>query len=88
MNAFKKLRKLIAADPVAESSRILAALTIALETGGQFKLADLYSLDYDAFQLALKVLSEWRLDRYYQSRSRLLATAGYKNDNLPESGGK
>jgi hypothetical protein len=35
-------------------------------------LSDLYQLDYDDFGLALEVMVEWRLDRYYASKLRLL----------------
>jgi hypothetical protein len=45
---------------------------LALESEEPFKLADLYQLDYDDFTLALQLLSEWRLDRYYSSKAVLL----------------
>ena len=31
----------------------------------------LYDLDYKSFQLAMDILKEWRLDRYYASKSKL-----------------
>lgn len=72
MRAIKKARKLIESDPGHRGSVILSKLVIALESGQSFMLNDLYELDYKTFELALEVLSEWRLDRYYASKARLL----------------
>lgn len=72
MLAIKKARKLIEADPTAETSQTLAALVVALETEGCFPVNDMYRLSDKPFQLALDILAEWRLDRYYASKLRLL----------------
>jgi hypothetical protein len=45
---------------------------VALESEEPFKLSELYQLDYDDFGLALELLNEWRLDRYYASKAVLL----------------
>ena len=72
MNTFKKVRRLIVTRPEVESSQTLSALVKALESESSFNLAALYQLDYDSFRLALELLADWRLDRYYNSRSRLV----------------
>lgn len=72
MLAIKKARKIILANPANAGAKTLAALVIALETDQAFPLGQLYTLDFDHFELALEVLTEWRLDRYYSSKGRLL----------------
>lgn len=71
MNAIKKTRRLIEANPASQAAQTLARLVRALESDENFHLDDLYQLDYDAFDLAIDVLKEWRLDRYYMSKAKL-----------------
>ena len=72
MRALKKTRKLIEKDPSSRAAVTLSSLVVALESEAPFTLTELYRLDYDSFQLALELLAEWRLDRYYMSKVRLL----------------
>ena len=71
MNAIKAARRFIEADSDNESAKILARLVLALESERSFELVTLYDLDYKSFQLAIDILQEWRLDRYYASKSKL-----------------
>ncbi len=71
MNAIKKARKLIAADPQSDSAKTLARLVRALESDENFELADLYKLDYEDFNVGIDILKEWRLDRYYMGKAKL-----------------
>ena len=75
MLAVKKARKLIQTSPESPGSKTLAALVIALESDQAFALSQLYSLSYSQFELALEILGEWRLDRHYSSKGRLLDTS-------------
>jgi hypothetical protein len=72
MNAIKKVRKFIEAEPLSAQAKTLASLVRALESDEQLALGDLYLLDYDKFNLAIDVLREWRLDRYYMGKAKLL----------------
>ena len=72
MLAIKKARKLIEANPSSEASRTLAALVVALETEASFPLNSIYTLGDKPFQLALDILAEWRLDRHYAKKMRLM----------------
>lgn len=72
MLAIKKARKFIQARPDDPASIIISALVLALEGAGQISVAQLYALDNNKFELALEILSEWRLDQHYASKSRLL----------------
>ena len=71
MNAIKKTRKLIQTNPTSESAQTLAWLVRALESDEKFALSDLYKLGYDEFNIAIDVLKEWRLDRYYMGKAKL-----------------
>ncbi|MEO8387842.1 hypothetical protein [Polaromonas sp.] len=71
MNAIKKARRLIAKDPTTPEAAALARLVRALESDEKFELYDLYQLDYDTFDLAIDILKEWRLDRYYMGKAKL-----------------
>ena len=71
MNEIKKARKLIQTDPLAPAAVILASLVRALESDEKFELSDLYRLNFDNFNLAIDILKEWRLDRYYSGKAKL-----------------
>jgi len=71
MNAIKKARKHIEAHPLSDSAKKLARLVRALESDEKFDLSDLYELDYEKFDLAIDILREWRLDRYYMGKAKL-----------------
>lgn len=77
MLAIKKARKLIEANPGSDASKALAALVVALETESAFNLGTLYALGDKPFQLALEILAEWRLDRHYAKKARLLDASTY-----------
>lgn len=72
MLALKKARKLIEKRPDSAAAKTLSSLVVALETNKPFVLGELYQLDYDDFGLAFEVMIEWRLDRYYASKLRLI----------------
>lgn len=82
MNAIKQIRKFLENDPTGESSLILARLAASLAEEKEFSLADLYRLNYEAFSLAIELLKDWRLDRYYAARIRLFDVI--LNEVLPE----
>ena len=71
MNEIKKARKLIETNPHTDAAKTLAALVRALESEETFNLTDLYKLNYDNFNLAIDVMKEWRLDRYYCGKAKL-----------------
>ena len=71
MNAIKKAQNYIAKDPYRESAKTLAELVLTLESHEPFSLDKLYELDLERFNLAIDILKEWRLDRYYAGKSKL-----------------
>jgi len=71
MLAIKKARKIIASDPSSKTSQTLSNLVYSLESDQNFNLSELYALDIKDFSLAMDILQEWRLDRYYVGKSKL-----------------
>ena len=71
MRAIKEARKFIERSPKHPQAMTLSRLVLALESEGDFAIADLYQLDGERFKLALEILDEWRLDRHYASKSNL-----------------
>jgi len=71
MRAIKEARKFIEQDLDNPSAQTLSRLVLALESEADFPISDIYALDFDRFSLALKILAEWRLDRYYAGKARL-----------------
>lgn len=71
MNAIKEVRKYIERNSKSPSANILARLVAALAEEAEFPLGDLYQLDGESFDLAMDLLADWRLDRFYAARIRL-----------------
>ena len=72
MQALKKARKLIEKKSERPSTVVLSQLILALESKTPFNLAELYQMEYDDFLLAVDVIKDWRLDRYYTTKAVLL----------------
>ncbi len=71
MNAIKSARKFIVANPASNSARTLAQLVLALESESNFDVTELYKLDLETFDIAIDILKEWRIDRYYAGKAKL-----------------
>jgi hypothetical protein len=72
MSALKQARKLIEKNPASKDAQTLSRLVLSLETDQAMSLKEIYDLSYDAFQLAIEVMRDWRIDRYYASKVKLL----------------
>lgn len=72
MNAIKTARRFIEKDPFSNAAKTLARLVLALESGTAFELHALYELDLKSFHIAMDILQEWRIDRYYANKAKLL----------------
>lgn len=71
MKAIKRARHFIERNPHEPAAAVLSQLVLALESKRSFELAALYELDLDTFDLAVEILKEWRLDRYYAGKAKL-----------------
>jgi hypothetical protein len=75
MHAIKEARQLIEKSPDDAAAKILSRLVLALESESDIAISEIYALDMARFELALKILREWRLDRYYAGKARLFDAA-------------
>ena len=71
MNAIKRARLFIEQGPNEPAALVLSRLVLALETEHSFAISDIYQLDLEHFELAIEILKEWRLDRYYAGKAKL-----------------
>ena len=71
MNAIKEAKKLIAKHPFEATAKTLADLVLSLESREPFQLERLYDLNLSHFDLAVQIVKEWRLDRYYAGKAKL-----------------
>lgn len=65
-DAIVQAERVIRATPQAPASAALARLLEALHSETSFELGELYALSSSDFELALRVLADWRLQRYWR----------------------
>ncbi|WP_295520775.1 hypothetical protein [Limnohabitans sp. Rim8] len=75
MRAIKKVRQVIEQNPQEQTAQIFSRLILSLVEEVDFAVKDLYLLDSSDFQLAMDILQEWRLDRYYMGKAKTFDTA-------------
>lgn len=85
MNAIKKAAKYIYKNPEAPGARVLTNLARAIETNEPYALGPLFELHQEEFQLALGMIKDWRVDRHYLSKLRMLELGEIEVLGLPES---
>jgi hypothetical protein len=71
MRVIKKARRLILNQPQSQAAQILSKLILSLENETDFSISDLYNLELKEFDMAISLLQEWRLDRYYEGKAKL-----------------
>jgi hypothetical protein len=71
--AIKQVRKRIERDPKDPQSLILKQLILSLQNNEPFELGLLYELEPELFDFAFQIMKEWRLDRHYAKKQKLLA---------------
>ena len=75
MRAVKKIKRIIEQNPQDQASQIFSKLIKSLAEEVDFSIKDLYLLNTSDFQLAMEVLQEWRLDRYYMGKAKVFDAA-------------
>ncbi len=71
MNVLKELEQRLLKDPQSPENLILGSLVKALCMGENFRIIELYDLSHTDFELALKVMKNWRTSRYTKTRERI-----------------
>lgn len=72
MHAIKQARRFIEEQPDSPDARVLSDLVLALEDDTPLQLGPLYDLKDSRFQLALRILDEWKLDRHLKRGRKLI----------------
>ncbi len=85
MRAINKANKVIETAPNSSEAIALRELVLALETQTPFQISKIYELDYKSFELALAVMADWRLDRHFASKFRLINAAVHASGTGPEA---
>jgi len=75
MRSIKKARLMIEADPLSQGAQVFASLISSLESDSHFDVTSLYALDLKHFDLAMNVLKDWRVDRYYMGKAKIFDIA-------------
>jgi hypothetical protein len=70
MRAIKQAKKLIEKNPNSVVGQTFSKLILSLESDIEFSVKDLYSLDTAEFDLAIEVLKDWRIDRFYIGKAK------------------
>jgi hypothetical protein len=70
MRAIKQAKKLISQNPNSGVGQTFSKLILSLESDIEFSVKDLYSLDTADFDLAIEVLKDWRIDRFYIGKAK------------------
>ena len=75
MRAVKKIKRIIEQNPQDQASQIFSNLIKSLAEEVDFSIKNLYLLKTSDFQLAMEILQEWRLDRYYMGKAKVFDAA-------------
>ena len=75
MRAIKQVKKLIENNPTSKAGLTFSKLVLSLESDVEFLVKDLYQLDTQEFDLAIEVLKDWRIDRFYLGKAKAFDAA-------------
>lgn len=75
MRAIHKAKEIVESAPDSHEGLILGELVLALESGDAYPISQIYELEYKHFELAIAVIADWRLDRHYAGKFRLISAA-------------
>ena len=75
MRAIKKNKRIIEQNPKEKATQIFSKLITCLAEESEFSLKELYELNANEFELAIEVLGEWRLDRFYMGKAKVFDVA-------------
>jgi len=70
MRAYKKVKKFIEHSPESATELVYSRLILALEAEEDFPIKELYKLNAHDFELALELMKDWRIDRFYIGKAK------------------
>lgn len=62
-------------SPRSTTGLVFLRLILSLESGMEFPVKELYNLNSDDFDLAIELLRDWRIDRFYIGKAKAFDTA-------------
>jgi hypothetical protein len=71
VKAIHDIRRYLSDHSDSPSAEVLSRLPATLSREESLVLSDLYALDWESFELAIDLLRDWRIDRYYADRTDL-----------------
>lgn len=71
MRSIKKVKKIIETHPQSAVAQTFSKLILSLETEQAFPMQSLYALSTSDFELAIELLKDWRLDRFYIGKAKV-----------------
>ncbi|NBS07908.1 MAG: hypothetical protein EBQ86_02410 [Betaproteobacteria bacterium] len=80
MRAIKQVRRIIQADPTSAAAKAFSDLILALESEAASPIKGLYQLSPNDFDLAIQLLKDWRLDRFYEGKAKAFDVAYQAHD--------
>lgn len=75
MDALELVDDFVASHPLDADAAVLQRLAFALRDGASFDVQVLYELGVNSFELAMALLGDWRLQRYYRGNAVPTAAA-------------
>lgn len=75
VKAIHDIRRYLSDHSDSPSAQVLSRLPATLSKEESLPLSELYTLDWESFELAIELLRDWRIDRYYADRTNLFAAS-------------
>ena len=80
MRAIKKVKKIIDHSPESTTGLVYSRLILALESEEDFLIKELYKLNAHDFELAIELMKDWRVDRFYIGKAKAFDVATHASD--------
>lgn len=75
VKAIQDIRRYLNDHSGTPSAEVLARLPATLSKEEELPLSELYQLDWETFELAIELLRDWRIDRYYAGKDDLVSAS-------------
>lgn len=80
MRAIKKVKKFIEHSPESTTGLVYSRLILSLEEEEDCCVKELYKLNAHDFELALELMKDWRIDRFYIGKAKAFDMATHASD--------
>ena len=70
MRAIQKIETFVESSPESVDAQALVRLILSLQAEAELSSSDLYKLNAEHFDLAMELLRDWRIDRFYRGSAK------------------